>query len=107
MKKFFVDSNVFLRYYSSDDAKQGEMAKELLLRARDREITLFCGPPYHPPLCSNATLNLTYALLALPHNSTLLSPFLSSYAPLTLVWRHTIRPLKNRQTTPDENVTFL
>jgi len=45
MEKFFVDSNVFLRYYSRDDAEQSDLAKKLLLKARDKKISLFCGPP--------------------------------------------------------------
>jgi predicted nucleic acid-binding protein len=43
MPKYFIDSNVFLRYYSHDDARQSEQAKAILLKAKAREIDLYCG----------------------------------------------------------------
>jgi len=45
MERYFVDSNVFLRYYGKDDRKQTEDAESLFLRARKGEIEIFCGPP--------------------------------------------------------------
>jgi predicted nucleic acid-binding protein len=45
MRKYFVDSNVFLRFYSNDDEKQRQQAKELLLKAQKKEVELYCGPP--------------------------------------------------------------
>ena len=45
MRKYFVDSNVFLRFYSAYDKEQREQARELLLKAQKKEIELFCGPP--------------------------------------------------------------
>jgi predicted nucleic acid-binding protein len=45
MPRYFIDSNVFLRYYSHDDAQQSEQAKAVLLKAKAREIDLYCGPP--------------------------------------------------------------
>ena len=45
MRKYFVDSNVFLRFYSKDDEKQRQQARELWLKAQKKEIELYCGPP--------------------------------------------------------------
>jgi predicted nucleic-acid-binding protein len=45
MRKYFVDSNVFLRFYSQDDAQQGEQAKEIFLKGKAKEMELYCGPP--------------------------------------------------------------
>ena len=45
MHKYFVDSNIFLRFYSKDDAQQRRQAREILLKAQKREIELYCGPP--------------------------------------------------------------
>ncbi|MCL2009096.1 MAG: PIN domain-containing protein [Synergistaceae bacterium] len=45
MRKYFVDSNVFLRFYSKDDAEQRKKAREVLLKAKKKEIDLYCGPP--------------------------------------------------------------
>ena len=45
MKRFFVDSNIFLRYYSNDDAKQSAEAEAFFLQAKRGEIEIFCGPP--------------------------------------------------------------
>jgi len=45
MRKYFVDSNVFLRFYSRDDKEQGERVRELFLKAQKKEIELLCGPP--------------------------------------------------------------
>jgi predicted nucleic acid-binding protein len=45
MPKYFIDSNVFLRYYSNDDPRQSEQAKAVFLKAKTKEIELYCGPP--------------------------------------------------------------
>ena len=45
MERYFVDSNVFLRYHSKDDERQSAEAELIFLRARRGEIELFCGPP--------------------------------------------------------------
>ena len=45
MRKYFVDSNVFLRFYSKDDEKQRLQARAILLNAQKKEIELYCGPP--------------------------------------------------------------
>ena len=45
MRRYFVDSNVFLRFYSEDDQKQRLQVKAMLLRAQRKEIELYCGPP--------------------------------------------------------------
>jgi len=45
MERYFVDSNIFLRYYSRDDERQSAQAEELFLRAKAGEIEIFCGPP--------------------------------------------------------------
>jgi len=44
-KRYFVDSNIFLRYYSRDDEHQSAQAEEFFLRAKRGEIEMFCGPP--------------------------------------------------------------
>jgi len=45
MSKYFVDSNVFLRFFTADDPKQQAAAQEVFLKAKAGEIELFCGPP--------------------------------------------------------------
>jgi len=45
MDKYFVDSNVFLRFFTADDPEQQKRAQEIFLRAKAGEIELFCGPP--------------------------------------------------------------
>ncbi|MDR1647020.1 MAG: PIN domain-containing protein [Zoogloeaceae bacterium] len=45
MKSYFVDSNVFLRFITRDDADQSIIAERLFLQAKAGEIELFCGPP--------------------------------------------------------------
>ena len=45
MRKYFVDSNIFLRYYSRDNETQRKRAKSILLQAREKAIELYCGPP--------------------------------------------------------------
>jgi len=46
MLKYFVDSNVFLRFYSKDDEKQRQQVKVMLLRVQKKKIELFCGPVF-------------------------------------------------------------
>jgi predicted nucleic acid-binding protein len=45
MTRYFVDSNVFLRYYNGDDPEQRAAAAQVFLKAKNGEIELFCGPP--------------------------------------------------------------
>jgi len=45
VERYFVDSNIFLRYYSHDDELQSEQAEGFFLRAKRGEIEIFCGPP--------------------------------------------------------------
>ena len=45
MAGYFVDSNVFLRFYTADDPKQQAEAQEIFLKAKAGEFELFCGPP--------------------------------------------------------------
>jgi predicted nucleic acid-binding protein len=45
MRKYFVDTNVFLRFYTADDKRQQATAEAILLKAKAGEIELFCGPP--------------------------------------------------------------
>jgi predicted nucleic acid-binding protein len=45
MKQYFVDSNVFLRFFIKDDPTHSAAAKALFQKAKDGEITLFAGPP--------------------------------------------------------------
>ena len=45
MQGYFVDSNVFLRFYTADDPKQQMEARKVFLKAKAGEIELFCGPP--------------------------------------------------------------
>jgi predicted nucleic acid-binding protein len=43
--KFFVDSNIFLRYLNKDEPKHTAASASLFQKAQDGEIELFCGPP--------------------------------------------------------------
>jgi len=45
MKIVFVDSNVFLRLFTGDDAEQCERAAKLLQSAADGVVQLVTGPP--------------------------------------------------------------
>ena len=45
MKSVFVDSNVFLRFLTTDDAGQHEKASGLFRRAAAGKIALMTGPP--------------------------------------------------------------
>ena len=77
MKRYFVDSNIFLRYYCQDDAEQGTLAEKIFLRAKDGEIELFCGPPVFFEVAwvlktfyrlSNATiLDILESMLSIPN----------------------------------------
>ena len=43
--KAFIDTNVLLRFFAQDDARQSAQAEELLAAARRGEVELVCGPP--------------------------------------------------------------
>jgi predicted nucleic acid-binding protein len=45
MKKYFVDSNVFLRYLNRDEPNHAAQAAALFKGARDKQVELLCGPP--------------------------------------------------------------
>lgn len=45
MSGYFVDSNIFLRFFTADDPEQQAKAREIFLKARSGELELFCGPP--------------------------------------------------------------
>ena len=45
MPGYFVDSNVFLRFFTADDPKQQMEARNVFLKAKVGEFELFCGPP--------------------------------------------------------------
>jgi predicted nucleic acid-binding protein len=45
MTGYFVDSNVFLRFYTADDPKQQAEAQKIFLKAKAGELELYCGPP--------------------------------------------------------------
>ena len=77
MGGYFVDSNVFLRFYTADDLKQQAEAREIFLKAKAGEFELFCGPPvffeiawvlnsrYKVPLAE--ILDKLEAILAIPN----------------------------------------
>jgi predicted nucleic acid-binding protein len=43
--RYFVDSNVFLRYLNKDECQHAATAASLFQKAKDGEVELFCGPP--------------------------------------------------------------
>lgn len=45
MNRVFVDSNVFLRFFTTEDMDQHRRVVNLLHRAADGEIALITGPP--------------------------------------------------------------
>ena len=45
MKTWFVDSNVLLRFFTTDDSGQNERAAALLKNAAEGNISLISGPP--------------------------------------------------------------
>jgi predicted nucleic acid-binding protein len=45
MKKVFVDTNVFLRFFTKDDEGQHTQAARLFEQARDGKLSLVTGPP--------------------------------------------------------------
>ena len=45
MAGYFVDSNVFLRFYTADDPVQQAIARDVFLNAKSGDFELFCGPP--------------------------------------------------------------
>lgn len=76
MKTWFVDSNVLLRFFTTDDSGQNERAAALLKSASEGHIRLLCGPPilfevawtlraaYHMP--KDRVLSAMQMLFALP-----------------------------------------
>jgi len=45
MKAWFIDANVFLRFFAVDDVRQYEQAARILRQAAEGELRLVCGPP--------------------------------------------------------------
>ncbi|HDZ83761.1 MAG TPA: PIN domain-containing protein [Nitrospirae bacterium] len=45
MKKYFVDTNVFMRYLVNDDHGQADRVEKLLDKAEKGEIRIITGPP--------------------------------------------------------------
>jgi predicted nucleic acid-binding protein len=45
MRTFFVDTNLFVRYFAEDDLEQTRQAEAVFRRARKKEITLVTAPP--------------------------------------------------------------
>jgi predicted nucleic acid-binding protein len=45
MKKYFVDSNVFLRYLNKDEPEHSDLAAAIFNKAQDKNVELLCGPP--------------------------------------------------------------
>jgi len=45
VKQVFVDANVFLRFFTEDDANHCRRAKQLFERAEAGEVELITGPP--------------------------------------------------------------
>jgi predicted nucleic acid-binding protein len=45
MKSFFVDANLFLRYFLDDDKTQADAAERLFRQAEAGKVELFTGPP--------------------------------------------------------------
>ena len=45
MKSVFLDSNVFLRFFTRDNAGHHERAAELFREAKNDRISLVTGPP--------------------------------------------------------------
>lgn len=45
MKTIFVDANIFLRFFTTDDRRQHRRAARLLRRAASGKIALVTGPP--------------------------------------------------------------
>ena len=48
MSKYFVDSNVFLRFYSKDDEKQRQQVKAMLLNTIVQDLGHRFLLPFHP-----------------------------------------------------------
>jgi predicted nucleic-acid-binding protein len=77
MKRYFVDSNVFLRYYSNDDKEQSEEAAAFFLKVKNGEIEIFCGPPVffevawvlkaYYKLPNSAILDILESMLSIPN----------------------------------------
>lgn len=45
MRKYFVDTNIFIRYLVNDEPDHTDRIEKLLDKAEKREITLVTGPP--------------------------------------------------------------
>ncbi|MBP1766613.1 MAG: putative PilT protein domain protein [Candidatus Aminicenantes bacterium] len=45
MSTWFIDANVFLRFFTVDEQGQHERAVRLISKAREGKIRLVCGPP--------------------------------------------------------------
>jgi len=45
MSSWFVDANIFLRFFTVDEQDQHQRATSLILKGREGEIRLICGPP--------------------------------------------------------------
>jgi predicted nucleic acid-binding protein len=45
MTKYFLDSNIFLRYLNKDEPRYAAAAALLFEKAKAGELELFCGPP--------------------------------------------------------------
>lgn len=45
MSSWFVDANIFLRFFTVDEQDQHQRAASLILKAREGEIRLIFGPP--------------------------------------------------------------
>jgi predicted nucleic acid-binding protein len=43
--RYFVDSNVFLRYLNKNEPQHAVAAASLFQKAKDGDVELFCGPP--------------------------------------------------------------
>jgi predicted nucleic acid-binding protein len=98
MSGYFVDSNVFLRFYTADDPRQQAEAQKIFLKAKAGELELYCGPPvffeiawvlnsrYKIPLAE--ILDKLESILAIPKeplnkaNSLTYARFLDCFAPL-------------------------
>jgi predicted nucleic acid-binding protein len=77
MKRYFVDSNILLRYFAKDEPKHSAAAGALFQKARDGEVELFCGPPVFfevawvlksfYKLSDAAVLDILESILSIPH----------------------------------------
>jgi predicted nucleic acid-binding protein len=108
MERFFVDSNVFLRYYNKDDPKQRAAAASVFLKAKKGQIELFCSPPvffevawvlrsrYKIPAA--AILDALEAMFAIPN----LSVFDGEYVRRAISWAR-----EKQQSFPDAYISVV